>query len=100
MHPQSIFWWYVGLLGVGGPSFSPCWWLFWGQCPAGIRTKGARGLLSTDRSPSSVEMHDPVPTQVASDESRYILETVAGTRSEASGRLHGRMGVHACVKNE
>nr|XP_021397435.1 general transcription factor II-I repeat domain-containing protein 1 isoform X8 [Lonchura striata domestica] len=39
-----------------------------------------------DRSPGSVEMQEPVPTHV--DESRYILETVAGTRSEASGSLH------------
>ncbi|NXH26543.1 GT2D1 protein, partial [Myiagra hebetior] len=30
-----------------------------------------------DRSPGPVEMHDPVPTHMASDESRYILETVA-----------------------
>ncbi|NXQ42407.1 GT2D1 protein, partial [Catharus fuscescens] len=29
-----------------------------------------------DRSPGPVEMHDPVPAHVASDESRYILETV------------------------
>ncbi|RLV97913.1 hypothetical protein DV515_00011347 [Chloebia gouldiae] len=43
---------------------------------------------SGDRSPGSVEMQDPVPTQVASDESRYILETVAGTRSEAPASLH------------
>lgn len=106
MHPQSIFWWYVGLLGVGGPFAQPVllarslWRLFWGQCPAGIRAKGARGFLSADRSPGSVEMQDPVPTHVALDESRYILETVAGTRSEAPGSLHRRMGAHAGVKNE
>ncbi|KFQ32324.1 General transcription factor II-I repeat domain-containing protein 1, partial [Merops nubicus] len=32
-----------------------------------------------DRSPGSDEMHDPVPTHVASEESNYILETAAGT---------------------
>ncbi|NXT13129.1 GT2D1 protein, partial [Prunella fulvescens] len=39
-----------------------------------------------DRSPGSVEMHDPVPTQVASDESRYILETVAEKGSSEESR--------------
>ncbi|NXO45337.1 GT2D1 protein, partial [Locustella ochotensis] len=39
-----------------------------------------------DRSPGSVEMHDPVPTQAASDESRYILETVAEKGSSEESR--------------
>ncbi|NXY11483.1 GT2D1 protein, partial [Pteruthius melanotis] len=39
-----------------------------------------------DRSPGPVEMHEPVPTHMASEESRYILETGAGTSSKASGR--------------
>ncbi|XP_048180315.1 general transcription factor II-I repeat domain-containing protein 1 isoform X10 [Corvus hawaiiensis] len=37
-----------------------------------------------DRSPGPVEMHDPVPTHMASDESRYILETVAETEKGSS----------------
>ncbi|NWS72689.1 GT2D1 protein, partial [Crotophaga sulcirostris] len=37
-----------------------------------------------DRSPSSDEMHDPVPTHMASEEPSYILETVAGTEKGPS----------------
>ncbi|NXC02743.1 GT2D1 protein, partial [Orthonyx spaldingii] len=37
-----------------------------------------------DRSPGSVEMHDPVPTHMALDESRYIMEAVAGTEKGPS----------------
>ncbi|KAM4760042.1 general transcription factor II-I repeat domain-containing protein 1 isoform 10-T10 [Cyanocitta cristata] len=37
-----------------------------------------------DRSPGPVEMHDPVPTHMASDESRYILETAAETEKGSS----------------
>ncbi|XP_056362862.1 general transcription factor II-I repeat domain-containing protein 1 isoform X5 [Oenanthe melanoleuca] len=37
-----------------------------------------------DRSPGSVEMHDPVPTHVASDESRYILETAPAETEKGS----------------
>ncbi|KAM7033220.1 general transcription factor II-I repeat domain-containing protein 1 isoform 7-T8 [Acridotheres tristis] len=37
-----------------------------------------------DRSPGPVEMHDPVPTHVASDESRYILETAAADTEKGS----------------
>lgn len=54
-----------------------------------IKTKAAHGALSTDLSPSSDEMHDPVPTHLASEESNYILDTVAGTRSETPRALHG-----------
>ncbi|NXA62207.1 GT2D1 protein, partial [Mohoua ochrocephala] len=39
-----------------------------------------------DRSPGPVEMHDPVPTHMASDESRYILETVAEKGSSEESR--------------
>ncbi|NWI75290.1 GT2D1 protein, partial [Dryoscopus gambensis] len=39
-----------------------------------------------DRSPGPVEMHDPVPTHVASDDSRYILETVAEKGSSEESR--------------
>ncbi|XP_009574982.1 PREDICTED: general transcription factor II-I repeat domain-containing protein 1, partial [Fulmarus glacialis] len=37
-----------------------------------------------DRSPGSDEVHDPVPTHMASEESNYILETVAGTEKGSS----------------
>uniref|UniRef100_A0A8C3XCZ1 GTF2I repeat domain containing 1 n=1 Tax=Cyanoderma ruficeps TaxID=181631 RepID=A0A8C3XCZ1_9PASS len=46
-----------------------------------------------DRSPGPVEMHDPVPTQVASDESRYILETVADLTWRSSKLM--KLGPHA-----
>ncbi|NWT88953.1 GT2D1 protein, partial [Lanius ludovicianus] len=39
-----------------------------------------------DRSPGPVEMHDPMPTHMASDESRYILETVAEKGSSEESR--------------
>lgn len=68
--------------------------------PPGIETKAARGVLSADRSPGSDEMHDPVPTHMASEESNYVLETVAGTRNEASRRLRGGTGVCVCIRNE
>ncbi|XP_041881820.1 general transcription factor II-I repeat domain-containing protein 1 isoform X5 [Corvus kubaryi] len=42
------------------------------------------GSTANDRSPGPVEMHDPVPTHMASDESRYILETVAETEKGSS----------------
>lgn len=60
-----------------------------GMMPLSIETKAARGVLSTDRSPGSDEMHDPVPTHMASEETNYILETVAGTRNEACKGLRG-----------
>ncbi|NXP22575.1 GT2D1 protein, partial [Scytalopus superciliaris] len=47
-----------------------------------------------DRSPSLDEMHDPVPTHMASEETSYILETVAGTEkgpSEDSRREEKQM---------
>ncbi|XP_027527869.1 general transcription factor II-I repeat domain-containing protein 1-like isoform X3 [Neopelma chrysocephalum] len=47
-----------------------------------------------DRSPGLDEMQDPVPTQVASEESSYILETVAETEkgpSEESRREERQM---------
>ncbi|NXE49581.1 GT2D1 protein, partial [Casuarius casuarius] len=37
-----------------------------------------------DRSPSSDELHDPVATHMASEESNYILETVTGTEKGPS----------------
>lgn len=49
------------------------------------QNKRCPGFLSADRSPASVEMHDPVPTHVASEESRYILETGAGTKVKHLG---------------
>ncbi|NXV86316.1 GT2D1 protein, partial [Calonectris borealis] len=39
-----------------------------------------------DRSPGSDEMHDPVPTHMASEESNYILETVAEKGSSEESR--------------
>ncbi|NWV46242.1 GT2D1 protein, partial [Daphoenositta chrysoptera] len=39
-----------------------------------------------ERSPGPVEMHDPVPTHMASDESRYILETAAEKGSSEESR--------------
>lgn len=71
-----------------------------GMVPPSMETKAARGVLSTDRSPGSDEMHDPVPTHMASEESNYILETVAGTRNEGSRRLWGGTGIFVCVRNE
>lgn len=78
-----------------GPS-EPCF----GDGAPILETKAARGVLSTDRSPGSDEMHDPVPTHMASEETNYILETVAGTRNEASRRRRGGTAVRACVRNE
>ncbi|NXM26852.1 GT2D1 protein, partial [Oxyruncus cristatus] len=49
-----------------------------------------------DRSPGLDEMHDLVPTHMASEESSYILETVAGTEkgpSEESPREERQMEV-------
>lgn len=60
-----------------------------GMVPPSIKTKAALWVLSADRSPGSDEMHDPVPTHMPSEESNYILETVAGTRNKASRRLRG-----------
>jgi len=104
MHSWSSSW--CGALGTGEPFAQP---LLMGQdplnpvlgmVPPAMETKAAHGVLSTDRSPGSDEMHDPVPTPMASEESSYILETVAGTRNEASRRLRGGTGVRVCVRNE
>uniref|UniRef100_A0A8C3L2D8 GTF2I repeat domain containing 1 n=1 Tax=Chrysolophus pictus TaxID=9089 RepID=A0A8C3L2D8_CHRPC len=40
-----------------------------------------------DRSPSSDELHDPVTTHMASEESSYILDAVAGNGNYVSRRL-------------
>lgn len=94
MHPWSSSWCGAVVWGTlcsaladgPGPS-EPC---FGDDAPhLSIETKAARGVLSTDRSPGSDEMHDPVPTHMASEETNYILETVAGTRNEACKRLRG-----------
>lgn len=111
MHPQSSCWCGAAVCGAprsrgallaalaDGPGLSePCFPVL-GMAPPITETKAAHGVLSADRSPSSDEMHDPVPTHMASEESNYILETVAGTRNEASGRLRGGTGVRACVRN-
>lgn len=63
-----------------------------GTVPPITETKAAHGVFSADRSPGSDEMHDPAPTHVSSEESNYIIETVAGTRNEASRRLCGGHG--------
>ncbi|NXH95413.1 GT2D1 protein, partial [Pachycephala philippinensis] len=39
-----------------------------------------------DRSPGPADMHDPVPTHMASDDSRYILETAAEKGSSEESR--------------
>jgi len=44
-------------------------------------------VLPTDRSPGSDEMHDPATTHVASEESSYILDAVAGNGNYVSRRL-------------
>lgn len=46
------------------------------------------GVLSTDRSPTLDEMHDPVTTHMASEESSYILNAVAGDGNGTARSLH------------
>lgn len=46
------------------------------------------GVLSTDRSPTLDEMHDPVTTHMASEESSYVLNAVAGDGNGTARSLH------------
>lgn len=85
----------MGILpGLGVPLVQP---LLMGQPPLKplfgvgaplLETKAARGVLSTDRSPTSDEMHDPVTTHMASEESSYILDAVAGDGNGMARSLH------------
>lgn len=85
----------MGILpGLGVPLVQP---LLMGQPPLKplfgvgaplLETKAARGVLSTDRSPTSDEMHDPVTTHMASEESSYILDAVAGDGNGTARSLH------------
>lgn len=69
---------------MGQPPLKP----FFGVGAPLLETKAARGVLSTDRSPTSDEMHDPVTTHMASEESSYILDAVAGDGNGTAGSLH------------
>lgn len=60
--------------------------LFGGMVPFSLRPKLPM-LLSADRSPGSDELHDPVTAHVASEESSYILDAVAGNGNYVSRRL-------------
>lgn len=89
----------VQSLLMGQPPLKP---LFGAGAPL-LETKAACGVLSTDRSPTSDEMHDAVTTHMASEESSYILDAVAGDGNGTSRRLDvpsRGTGIHACIRNE
>lgn len=55
--------------------------------PFSLKQKLPVVVLPTDRSPGSDEMHDPATMHVASEESSYILDAVAGNGNYVSRRL-------------
>ena len=78
---------------MGQPPLKP---LFGVGAPL-LERKAARGVLSTDRSPTSDEMHDPVTTHMASEESSYILDAVAGDGNGTSRRMDVPVHGNSCM---